>query len=115
MLEWIDHLTAQRIQLHLQTSLRFPGDKLDRALLIRADLLLVGLLVLVQEVCELFVVSELCFLHWDNQLDVPLEVLEVIHENSLLFYELGDFGVVLLDLGLGDVDVGDLDVILIPL
>ena len=64
------------------------------------NLFLIRLLILAQEVSELLVISQLSFLHRDNQLDVPFEIFQVVHEKPLLLDKLGNLSVELLDLRL---------------
>jgi hypothetical protein len=112
--EWVDHFTRKCIELNLETGLTVAGDKSER-LLALADGLLVGLLILVEEGGKLFVVPHLFFFHGHDLLDVLFEVLQVIHENLLLFDVLGDLSVVLLNLRVWQVHVRDLNVDHVPL
>lgn len=113
MLEWVEHLLREGVELVFKTSLRVTRDQLNRVRRV-TDLLLVGLFVLVQEISELLVVSELLFLHWNNLLDVALEVFQMFHEDLLLFNVFRDFGVVLSNLTLRYIDIGDLDICHVP-
>ena len=102
--EWVKHVTRERIKLNLETRLVVGGDQ-SEWLLALAYGLLVGLLILIEEGGKLFVVPHLFFFHWHDLLDVLFEVLQVIHENLLLFDVLCDLGVVLLDLRVWQVPV----------
>lgn len=78
MFEWVQHLIAQGVELILQPRLLVTRNKFHRLGEI-SNLSLISLFVVIEELCELLVVSELGLLHWHNLLNMLLEVLQVVH------------------------------------
>ena len=68
-----------------------------------------------EEVSKLLVVLELLLFHRHDLLDVGLEVLQVLHQGLLLLLEVVDLVAVLCDSTLGQVVVGNVDVVLVEL
>ena len=82
VLERVNHLAGVGVELVLQVRLGVTRDQPNVVFiccLCVANLILLGFFVLVQEVCELLVVSELLLFHWNNLLNVVFEFLQMVH------------------------------------
>ena len=116
MLEWILHLLSQGIKLILESHFRLARNQLDigHAAITKVGLcLIIGVFVLLEELSELLIIFQLLFFHWHNHLNVLFEILQMVHQDSLLFNKFSDVGVVFSDSALRELVIAYLDFILI--
>ena len=97
MNKWILKLCRENFKFVFEMCLGITADEFNMGKLIRGYLLrchgtvllfFVSFFILLEEVCELFIVFELRFLHWRNPMNMLPKVLEMVHKDFLLFDEL---------------------------
>ena len=109
--EGILQFLAEAVQLELEVGLVVAGHETHVVGAAELNLaLIVTILVLGQEVRELLVVLQLRLFHGHDLLDVHLELLQMANELILLLLELDYVATVFSQVGLGHIQLRQLDV-----
>jgi hypothetical protein len=91
MNEWVLKLLGQKVKFIFEMGLRVSTNQLDVLVITQSHVcLFLVVFILLEEFGKLFVISKLCLFHGHNLTDVLLEVLEVAHQDLLLFDEIID-------------------------